>query len=251
MIIVSETVQKFLLDYIRKKNLQPGDKLPSERELVQILEIGRSSVREAFQILAERGIIEKHAGKGAYVRKIIPQNDFKNLTDLFPSMDFNASLDLLEFRKGIETENAFLAAMRSDNNSIDDLERSIYDLEMCIRNGSSIIVPDLNFHRTLALATQNDVIVQVYKSMVDFFKKVRIEMAINYNVENALYYHKEILIAIKQKKTERSCILMRRHIEDVQLNYRKMLSEMGVLEWGETRYSKDRRFWCKKHLIET
>jgi hypothetical protein len=32
---------------------------------------------------------------------------------------------------------------------------------------------------------------------------------------------------------------MRRHIEDVQLNYRKMLSEMGMIEWGETRYSKE------------
>lgn len=240
MIIVSETVQKFLLDYIRKKDLQPGDKLPSERELVQLLEVGRSSVREALQILTERGYIEKHAGKGAYVKSRIPQNDFKDLTDLFPSMDIHASLDLLEYRKGIETENAFLAAMRRDHNSIDDLERSIYDLEMCIRNESSIIAPDLDFHGTLALATQNEVIAQVYKSLVDFFKKVRIEMAINDNVENALYYHKEILIAIKQKNPERSCILMRRHIEDVQLNYQKMLSEMGIVEWTETRYTKDR-----------
>jgi len=240
LIIVSESVQKFLLDFIRKKGLQPGDKLPSERELVQLLEVGRSSVREALQILTERGYIEKHAGKGAYVKSIIPHNDFTDLSDLFPSMDILASLDLLEYRKGIETENAFLAAMRRDHTSIEDLERSIYDLEMCIRNGTSIIAPDVDFHGTLALATQNEVIVQVYKSLVNFFKKVRIEMAINDNVENALYYHKEIVIAIKHKNPERSGILMRRHIEDVQLNYRRMLVEMGMIEWNETKYTKDR-----------
>ncbi|MCP1358046.1 FadR/GntR family transcriptional regulator [Aneurinibacillus migulanus] len=55
-IIVSETVQKFLCDFIQKKNLQPGDQLPSERELAKLLEVGRSSVREALQTLSEKGV---------------------------------------------------------------------------------------------------------------------------------------------------------------------------------------------------
>jgi GntR family transcriptional repressor for pyruvate dehydrogenase complex len=227
MSVVSETVQKFLLDYIRKKELQRGDKLPSERELVQLLEVGRSSVREALQILAERGIIEKQAGKGVYLKTTLHHNELKNITVWFPSLDVNQSLDLLEFRKGIEVKIAFLAAKRRDFTSIETLEKSIDDLRVCVANGTSIIVPDLLFHGTLAQATQNDVIINVYKSVVDNFKKVRMEMAINDNMDHALYYHKEILTAVKEQDAERSGKFMRMHLEDVQMNYRKMLSELG------------------------
>lgn len=227
MIVVSETVLKFLLDYIRKKGLRAGDKLPSERELVQILEVGRSSIREALQILAERGMIEKQAGKGAYLKTTIHHNEFKDLTTWLPSLDINQSLDLLEFRKGIEVKIAFLAAKRRDTECIEKLEKSMDDLRICVAKGTSIIVPDLDFHGTLAQATQNDVIVNVYKSVVNNFKKVRMEMAINDDMENAYYYHREILKAVIEKDSERSSLLMQRHLEDVQLNYRIMLSELG------------------------
>lgn len=227
MIVVSEMVQKFLLDYIRKKGLQRGDKLPSERELAQLLGVGRSSVREALQILAERGIIEIHAGKGAYLKTALHHNELKNITTWLPSLDVNQSLDLLEFRKGIEVKIAFLAAKRRDFHCIEILEKSIDDLSVCVANGTSIIVPDLLFHGTLARATQNDVIMNVYKSVVDNFKKVRMEMAINDNVDHALYFHEEILKAVKEQDSERSGKLMQMHLEDVQLNYRVMLSELG------------------------
>ncbi|MFD2617525.1 FadR/GntR family transcriptional regulator [Terrilactibacillus laevilacticus] len=230
MIVVSETVQKFLLDYIRKKDLQPGDKLPSERELVQLLEVGRSSVREALQVLSERGIIEKQPGKGAFLKSNVFHNHLGNVKSLMPSMDTHSSLDLLQFRIGTESEIAYLAAKNRSDDCIHILEQSILDLEDCINNGTSIIAPDLLFHGTLAKATMNELIVQVYSTLVEFFKKVRIEMAINDDVEHALYYHKEILKAVKNRNSERSSILMRRHIEDVQLNYKKMLSEMGVIE---------------------
>jgi len=230
MIVVSETVQKFLLDYVRKRNLKPGDKLPSERELVDLLEVGRSSVREALQALSERGMIEKRAGKGAYLKSNIRQTDFMDLSVLLPSLDINTSLDLLEFRKGIEIEIAFLAAKRRSDECIQTLDKSIQELEEFIKAGKSIIVPDLEFHEALAKATQNEFIKSMYRSMVDCFKKIRIEMAINDDVEHALYYHKEILKAVKQNKPEESGNLMRRHIEDVQLNYQKMLMELGVSE---------------------
>lgn len=229
VVFMSETVQKYLLDYIRKKDLQPGDKLPSEREIMQLLEVGRSSVREALQILSERGIIEKQPGKGAYLKNTF-HSDEGNLKSLLPSIDITHSLDLLEFRKGIETEVAYLAAQRMNEEFLTVLEESIVNLEGCVKEGSSIIVPDLLFHNTLAQSTKNDVIIHVYQSLTETFKKIRIEMAINDDVENALHYHNEIIKAIKQRNSEKSSILMRKHMEDVQFNYRKMLAETGLIE---------------------
>ncbi|UOQ46604.1 FadR family transcriptional regulator [Gracilibacillus caseinilyticus] len=227
MIVVSETVLKFLLDYIRKKELEVGDKLPSERELVQLLEVGRSSVREALQTLAERGIVEKQPGKGAYLKTTIHDQELEELTTWIPSLDVNKSMDLLEFRKGVEVKITYLAAKRRNEDDLSRLQQAIEDLSRCISNGTSIIVPDLDFHSALAYATHHDIIVPVYHSVVDNFKKVRMEMAINDDVENALYYHQEILKAITEHDSERAGLFMQRHLEDVQFNYRNMLSELN------------------------
>ncbi|MED0896406.1 FadR/GntR family transcriptional regulator [Aneurinibacillus migulanus] len=92
------------------------------------------------------------------------------------SMDISNSLDLLEFRKAIEIEIAHLAAKRMQSHDIQILERSLVDMKVCIKMESSIIVPDLVFHETLARSTNNEVIIQVYNYISEFFKRVRIEI---------------------------------------------------------------------------
>ncbi|WHY90949.1 FadR/GntR family transcriptional regulator [Neobacillus cucumis] len=226
MAIVSETVQKFLCDLIQNKNLKPGDPLPSERELAKWLEVSRTSVREALQTLSEKGIITKQIGKGAFVKKNPFVEDREISKSLMMSMDVNNSLELLEFRKAIEVEIAYLAAKRIQSCDIQILEKSLIDLEVCIKMESSIVVPDLVFHGTLARSINNEVMIQTYNSISDFFKRVRIEMAVYDDVQNALYYHQQILNAIKNGEAERSSKLMREHIEDVQQHYQNMLKQL-------------------------
>ncbi|MFD0829798.1 FadR/GntR family transcriptional regulator [Neobacillus sp. M.A.Huq-85] len=226
MAIVSETVQKFLCDLIQNKNLKLGDPLPSERELAKWLEVSRTSVREALQTLSEKGIITKQIGKGAFVKKNPFVEDREISKSLMMSMDVNNSLELLEFRKAIEVEIAYLAAKRIQSCDIQILEKSLIDLEVCIKMESSIVVPDLVFHGTLARSINNEVMIQTYNSISDFFKRVRIEMAVYDDVQNALYYHQQILNAIKNGEAERSSKLMREHIEDVQQHYQNMLKQL-------------------------
>ncbi|EST12761.1 FadR/GntR family transcriptional regulator [Sporolactobacillus laevolacticus] len=229
MIGVSETVQKFILDYIRKR-VKPGDKLPSEREIARMLEVGRSSVREALQSLCDRGIIEKRPGKGNYLTNRTIDVNQLDLRQLLPIIDAESSLDLLEFRRSLEAENAYLAARRHTPETIERLQSAVEELALCVKNKQSIIVPDFKFHNTIAHASQNKVMIQVYDSLTDLSKKVRIEMASNDDIEHALYYHTEILEAIKKEDGEKSSSLMRRHIEDVLLHYKKMLTEISGIE---------------------
>ncbi|TDL91767.1 FadR family transcriptional regulator [Vibrio vulnificus] len=225
MAIVSETVQKFLCDFILKNNLTCGDQLPSERELAKLLEVSRSSVREALQSLSEKEIIEKKVGKGVYVKKSLQLNDkaFSSTFDI--SINIENSLDLLELRKVIEAEIVFLAAKRIKPNEIHILEQSLVDLEVSIKMESSIIVPDLVFHRTHARSTNNQVIIDMYNNISEFFKKVRIEMATYDDTKNALFYHQQILNAVKKGDSDRSSKLMKEHIEDVKSHYIKMVEE--------------------------
>lgn len=230
MIGVSETVQKFILDYIRTR-AKPGEKLPSEREIAKMLEVGRSSVREALQTLTERGIIEKRPGKGNYLLDHSAQRHDLDFRQLLPKIDVESSLDLLEFRRCMETENAYLAAQRRTKDALLQLEEAVEELKGCVEKKTSIIVPDLKFHNTIAHASQNKVMINVYDSLIHFSKKVRIEMAINDDTEHALFYHTGILNAIRNQDEERSSRLMRRHIEDVQLHYKKMLSEISAADY--------------------
>ncbi|MFT8363929.1 MAG: FadR/GntR family transcriptional regulator [Sporolactobacillus sp.] len=225
MIIVSETVQKFILDYIRKK-VKPGGRLPSEREIAKMLEVGRSSVREALQILAERGIIEKIPGKGNFLKEDFSDKLSGNFKRLLPTVDIDSSLDLLEFRRAIESENAYLTAQRCTEEVLVQLQKSIDQLKICVAAEKSIIVPDMAFHYTIAHGTQNGVLASVYDSMVDYFKKVRIEMAISDDVQKAIEYHEGMVEAIRQRDSDRSSALMRLHIEDVRQHYEKMLAEL-------------------------
>lgn len=227
---VSKTVQKFLCDFIQKKNLQPGERLPSERELAKLLEVSRTSVREALQSLSEKEIIEKKVGKGVYVKKNLHFNHKAFSSTFGVSFNIDNSLDLLELRKVIEAEIAYLATKRIGLNEINILEQSIVDLEVCIKMESSIIVPDLVFHRTLALSTNNQMIIDIYNNISEFFKKLRIEMATYDDTENALYFHQQILNAVKNGDADRSSNLMKEHIEDVKQHYIKMAEEYKQIQ---------------------
>lgn len=228
MQVVNVTVQKYLMDFIKKKNLSKGDKLPSERELVAYLEVSRSSVREALHSLSDKGIILKHPGKGTFLQ-VNPFNDSQDISEnLLLMMDITKSLEILEFRKGIEAEIAYLATKRIEKNEIVILEQSIIDMAVCVKTDRSIMIPDIVFHNTLSRSTKNEMFVTVYESIATFIKKVRIEMAIHDDVEVALDYHKKILESVKQGNAELSSQLMRKHIEIVQLHYNNMLRELKV-----------------------
>ncbi len=67
---VSEQIVQQVLALIKGGKFSPGDKLPSERELIQLLNVGRSSLREAINVLETLGNIEVCKRKGIYVRSV-------------------------------------------------------------------------------------------------------------------------------------------------------------------------------------
>ncbi|TGT22811.1 FadR family transcriptional regulator, partial [Mesorhizobium sp. M4B.F.Ca.ET.169.01.1.1] len=64
---VAQSVVNRILDLVRTGMLRSGDRLPSERELIQILNISRPSLREAIRALSTLGVVKSHHGGGAYI----------------------------------------------------------------------------------------------------------------------------------------------------------------------------------------
>src|SRR5689334_22748078 len=66
-VTVVESIVEQIVRQIQVGRLKPGDKLPSERQLIEMLNVGRSSIREALQGLAAIGVVESRAGQGSFI----------------------------------------------------------------------------------------------------------------------------------------------------------------------------------------
>ncbi|MEM5015941.1 GntR family transcriptional regulator [Metabacillus indicus] len=86
---------------IKEDGLAAGDKIPSERELAERLQAGRSSVREALRALELLGIIETRRGEGTFI-KDFRDNDLVEILGTFILQDKNAISDLTEMNKLLE-----------------------------------------------------------------------------------------------------------------------------------------------------
>ena len=117
-----EQVAEQISKLIKKGKLNPGERLPSERELAKQLEVSRPTVREAMIALEISGMVEVRVGSGIYVLNTSsPDLKLRNNTiDIGPG-----PLELIEARKEIEGANAALAAQRIGTDCLEQLEQAI------------------------------------------------------------------------------------------------------------------------------
>src|SRR6185295_17279969 len=98
-----------ILELVRTGNLRPGNRLPPERELIEIFRISRPSLREALRALSILGVIESRHGGGAFVTDLEAQTLLAPL-DFFLSLSKSNLDEAFESRRVIEVEIARKAA---------------------------------------------------------------------------------------------------------------------------------------------
>ena len=152
----SEVVEQ-ILSMIHTNQLQPGDRLPSERELSRAFNIGRSSVREAIKILETTGLV-RTTTRGKEI--CLPRSA------KIPAFNLAADLtnirEVFEARKAIEIELSGLAAERASSEEIAVMRQAL------IAEGASqsvVAAADIAFHRSLARSAHNSVLSEVYNSI--------------------------------------------------------------------------------------
>ncbi|KKK39912.1 transcriptional regulator [Mesobacillus campisalis] len=215
---VSTMVTEYLLEQIKLENYQIGDKLPSERELMQILNVGRSSLREALNTLVDMDVVEKRMGIGVFVKK----TDFTNLVDsyvLSVLLDTEISGDLLEFRLMLEVESAGLAALKATDQELKVMEQAITKHILAIEQEKPTIEADELFHKSIVLATRNSVFIRVYHFLADLLHSFKQDLLKVENKEKSLQYHQEIYQAIKTRNKLQAKAVMREHLLEVTNRY--------------------------------
>ncbi len=213
---LTEEVTQHITNLIREGKVKPGEKLPSEREIVQQLSVSRSCVREALQALAMMRLIDIKPGRGAYVRSILPEQviDPGVLSRLIQG---DSLLELIETRRILEVEIAGLAAERRTEDDVRTLGRIIEAVRSEHITIDEIIGYDLEFHLRLAQSAHNTVLMKVYTSILSLLTDSRSKVnLIPGTRQKAWIFHGAIYDAVKAKDGVGARRIMQEHLEDVR-----------------------------------
>ncbi len=138
---------------IEAGELAPGQRLPTEQEIVSATGVSRTVVREALASLRARGLIVTRQGLGAFVARDLPPKTFSIVPTDLESID--AVLGVLELRLGVEAEAAALAARRRSADDLAAIAHCLAAIDRAIASGGAGSEEDLCFHRAISKATGN------------------------------------------------------------------------------------------------
>ncbi len=208
---VAKQIERLIL-----KKLQPGDKLPSERDLAETLAVSRSSIRDAIRSLELMGMVEPRQGAGTIVREI-PADSLVNPLANARKRKEELVGELLDFRRMLEPSLAARAASRVSEDEIIEMQDILARQEEKLRKGESTIAEDSEFHYAIALASGNSVVRKVLDTLMDLLRDSRERsLQVAGRPQKSLTGHRRILAAIARHDSDAAQLAMRRHIEDVE-----------------------------------
>jgi len=197
------------------EELKPGDLLPPERQLVQMLGVSRSSVRDAIRSLELKGLLEPRQGIGTVVRSpdAVPANPLA--TALLEKRKMIA--ELLDVRNMIEPPLAGRAALHVSRDEIAEMEEILVRQEAKVRAGELGIEEDSEFHYNIALASDNSAVLKVVDVLMDLLRETRERtLQVEGRQEKSLAGHHRILSALKRGDAPAAEAAMRRHLHEVE-----------------------------------
>lgn len=220
---LSEVIADQIEQAIIQRALLIGTQLPSEQQIADQFGVSRNVVREAFKFLKERGLITIQNGSGATVAEPSTEHASTALGRYLRMRDSVYTLPhLFATRRLLEGENARLAAQFATPQDIQTLETCVQRMRDHAGNIETWSSADLDFHLTIARATQNPFYVILLEPLVGYLYDV---IATPYNlpgaIEHGLESHVEITEAIKAHDPERAYQAIIEH-----LNYSE--SRLGI-----------------------
>lgn len=205
-----------IIDLIESKELLPGEKLPSEQELMKELNVGRGTIREAIKSLVSRNIVEIRRGVGTFVAK-----NTGVVEDLlgFSFIDNKKKLvkDSMDVRLLLEPSIARWAARNATDSEILEIIELSKKIETAILNDENYSDLDVEFHTKIANSSRNLVVENLIPILNTNIRSL-IDVTHAVLKEYTILSHKKIANAIKERDEEMAEQLMREHIE-INQNY--------------------------------
>ena len=220
---VSDLLIQRLLGFVTAGRLQPGDKLPSERELAERFQVSRPTVREAMKALSFLGVVEIRHGGGAFVSAL-------NAAELLGPLSFFLNLSevtvekLFDARRLIEGEISALAAKLATSGDLIHLESLIAMQETQKIYAEEYLVLDSQFHEFLGQISGNPFLARASQSLnvlgVEFRRKAAISKE---TPARSIADHRVIMKALRDADPEAARQAMVAHMDQAMNSTRNGL----------------------------
>lgn len=208
---VATQIARRLVEVILSGQIEPGSRMPSERQLAEAFGVGRSAMREALKALSLIGLVEVRQGDGTYLRKadtaLLPE-----VIEWGLLLGEPRTMDLVEARQEIEVVLAGLAAQRRSDEQIARLSKNLADMGAA-RTPGDFVEHDIAFHVTVADAAGNSALRDIHSS-IQVLLRAWILRALSGTSALELSYaeHVPILDAIALGEPEAAKLAMRAHM---------------------------------------
>lgn len=159
---LAQDVMDALTAKIRDGEYKPGDKLPTEPEVMAAHGVSRTVVREAVSRLQAAGLVETRHGVGTFVLEPPPASPVLDMGTVLTIRDVMA---MLELRISLETEAAALAAQRRSEDHLAAMRRAVEAFDHKVSTGERSVNEDFQFHLQIALATGNKYFEDFYRHL--------------------------------------------------------------------------------------
>ncbi len=202
---------------IENGTLQPGDRLPPERDFARRLRISRASLRTGIGYLAAMGVMKVRHGVGTFVADGPPEFGKASLGMMGALHGFQ-TWQMYEARIIIESNIAALAAERGKDEHHAAMAEEVAEMFAAMDSPADFLVHDLLFHRIISQASGNPILAAVIETITSALYEKRRK-----TVERATYLresaemHREIYRAIRNRKPEEARKLMEEHLRMAQV----------------------------------
>jgi DNA-binding FadR family transcriptional regulator/uncharacterized protein YgbK (DUF1537 family) len=236
--IVKEVTRR-LMDYLLSGTLNPGDKIPAERQLSEALGIGRSTLREALKTLTVLGLLEVRQGDGTYLKRadseLLPQ-----VIEWGLLLGERRTMDLIEARQKIEVIIASLAAERHTPAELQELGQTLQLMQEAGTNYSRFVAADIAFHMMLADMARNTALRDILKG-IRALLKAWITSVLQSSGGTAFSYeeHAAIYAAIQKRDAQAASEAMEAHM--LSASQRLYKAQAGAEEFNLPEEGKEER----------
>lgn len=210
-----ETVSDQLLSAIRTANLEPGARIPSERELGEQFGVSRTVIREAIRFLAAKGVLDVVSGSGVVVADVSHANVTETLDLYLQQRGPIEPAQIHEVREPLELSTTRLAAERGSDEQLAALADLCDRMESVLDDIDAASAADVEFHRAIAEATGNPLFLVLVDSLGDVMMHIRrATLGDPERGRVSVEAHRRVADALIARDVEGAVAAMKDHLDD-------------------------------------
>ncbi|HEY8478134.1 MAG TPA: FadR/GntR family transcriptional regulator [Chloroflexota bacterium] len=209
-----EDIVEQMQELFRREEFRPGDRLPTERELAERFGVSRATMREALSVLQSMGLIESRTGDGTFASEAGPVVAGR-ASQL--AWRWRSVAEPLEVRRIFEPETCRLAAERAGDSDLETMTACLARQETALESVEAFLVEDEGFHRAIARASKNELLMTISDAMMAALRESRRRSMEEPGATRvALAQHRRIFEAIARRDGDAARLAMLAHLKTVE-----------------------------------